>query len=196
MTFVQAPAYDAIVLAGGRSSRARSDKLQWTREQRTLLDHALDAVTDAAHVIVVGPTPSGTYAASVMHRREDPPFGGPVAAIATGLAEVTAELTVLLAGDLPAAGPALPALFAGMSAELDGVVLVDDQGVRQSLLGAYRTSWLRDQVRTAASGASVRSLLDGGRIGEVRDEWGAAHDIDTEQAGLAKGFSPAPEPQD
>lgn len=192
VNIVPTPAYEAIVLAGGRSLRARSDKLQWTRAQRTLLEHALDAVADAVHVVVVGPTPARPYAGRVTHRREDPPFGGPVAALAAGLAVVAAEVTVVLAGDLPAAGPAIPALLHQVSADLDGAVLVDEEGVRQPLLGAYRTAWLRDRVDAAPPGASVRSLLVGARIGEVRDEWGAAYDIDTEQSGLARGFSPDP----
>lgn len=190
MRVVQAPAYDAIVLAGGRSSRARSDKLRWTRERRTLLEHALDAVADAEQIVVVGPMPSGTYPANITYRREDPPFGGPVAGIAAGLPVVTAELTVILAGDLPSAAPAVPALLAHLAPGLDGVALVDDQGVRQPLLAAYRTAWLRGRVRSAASGASVRSLLVGATIGQVADRWGAAQDVDTEQAGLDRGFTP------
>lgn len=187
---VPGPAYDAIVLAGGRSSRARSDKLRWTREQRTLLQHAIDAVGTAARVVVVGPEPPGPYQPHVRYRREDPPFSGPVAAIAAGLDEVTQDVTVVLAGDLPLAGPAIPELLSHLAAGRDGVVLVDVQGVRQPLLAAYRTAWLRGQVGAAAGGASVRSLLVEARIGELPDAWGAAQDVDTEQAGRAIGFVP------
>ncbi|MEO6821477.1 MAG: NTP transferase domain-containing protein [Candidatus Nanopelagicales bacterium] len=186
------PAYDAIVLAGGRSSRAGSDKLGWTRDERTLLQHALDAVATAAHVVVVGPVPAGAYAPHLTWRREDPPFGGPVAAITTGLDGVTEELTVVLAGDQPAATPAIPQLLECLRAGVDGAVLVDGDGVRQPLLAAYRTSWLRGQVRAAAYGASVRSLLIGASIAEVPDVWGASRDVDTVQHGRALGFGPFP----
>ena len=184
------PAYDAIVLAGGRSSRAGSDKLGWTRDERTLLQHALDAVATASHVFVVGPVPAEAYDPRLTWRREDPPFGGPVAGIAAGLGEVAEELTVVLAGDQPAAAPAIPALLERLCAGGDGVVLVDGEGVRQPLLAAYRTTWLRGQVREAAAGASVRSLLVGASIAEVPDVWGASADVDTEQHGRALGFGP------
>jgi molybdopterin-guanine dinucleotide biosynthesis protein A len=201
--------YQAIVLAGGRSARARSDKLRWTREGRTLLAHAVAAVPDAQHIVLVGPHDPALAVRGLIWCRESPPFAGPVAAIAAGLGALTDQartppattlqegppvigapeaVTVLLAGDLPAAGPAVPALLAALTGDRDAVVLVDEQGVRQPLLAAYRTTWLRARVGAARPGASVRSLLGTGRVHELTDIWSAAADVDTELRGEALGF--------
>ena len=75
----------AIVLAGGRASRVGGvDKTAFTIGERTLLDRALDATNGCLAVTVVGaerPT-----ARPMTWVREDPPFGGPAAAIVAGLA--------------------------------------------------------------------------------------------------------------
>ena len=49
---------------------------------RTLLEHALEALVDAAEVVVVGdPVPTTR---PVTFTRENPRYGGPVAALLTG----------------------------------------------------------------------------------------------------------------
>jgi CTP:molybdopterin cytidylyltransferase MocA len=96
---------DAIVLAGGRSSRlfgVPKSALLWRGS--TLLQNTVDAVLDAGarRVVVVGPGASVADgaaggladgdgpAARIMFAREDPPFGGPAAAIAAGLSALGA----------------------------------------------------------------------------------------------------------
>ena len=73
----------AIILAGGRSVRLDgADKATLEHAGRTLLDHALDAVAAAGEVVVVGdPVPTQR---PVTFTREDPAYGGPVAALLTG----------------------------------------------------------------------------------------------------------------
>jgi molybdopterin-guanine dinucleotide biosynthesis protein A len=186
------PPYDAIVLAGGRSSRAGSDKLAWTRDHATLLELAIRAVNSAARIVVVGPEPgSGRYSSRIVFRREHPPFGGPVAAIAAALDDLTNDVTLVIAGDLPAARPAIAALRSALDQAADVAVLRDAEGVRQPLLAAYRTTWLREQVAHAPAGAAARSLLSGARCVEVEDVWSAAQDIDTAADGQALGFRTA-----
>ena len=81
--------------------------------------------------------------------REQPPGGGPVAALRAGLAEVPTDVVALLAGDLPFL---TGALVAELRARLtgDGVLVVDDGGRDQYLLGVWRTAALR------AAAAGVR----------------------------------------
>ena len=77
---------DALVLAGGRSSRLGSvAKAGLIYEAQTLLERTLDAVAAAGSIVVVGPDVRTTAERPVLQAREDPPFGGPVAAIGAGM---------------------------------------------------------------------------------------------------------------
>lgn len=85
--------YDAIVLAGGRASRLDgAAKPGLLSDGVPLLHLALDAAGDARRIAVVGPDDLAAAIAPhpaaprTLLTREDPPFGGPVAGIAAGLA--------------------------------------------------------------------------------------------------------------
>jgi len=161
--------YAAIVLAGGRGTRLGGVHKPGLRiGDRTLLDRVLDAVRGADPVVVVGPpqpVPPGTVLT-----REDPPGGGPVAALAAGLAALDGPSTVadppstvaVLAADLPF-------LTADVVAGLldactgDGAVLVDDRGRDQYLAGVWRVTALRkalDEFGDPAGGAMRRLVAD------------------------------------
>lgn len=97
--------FDAVVLAGGTAARLGGmDKASVEYGGRTLLTWALDAVLDAAEVVVVGdPVPTSRPVSFV---REDPRHGGPAAALLTGrdlLATMRSERSELavLACDMP-----------------------------------------------------------------------------------------------
>src|SRR3954470_16309513 len=76
-------AFSAVVLAGGVAARLDGvDKASVELDGRTLLAWALDAVVDASEVVVVGdPVPTER---PVTFTRENPRYGGPVAALLTG----------------------------------------------------------------------------------------------------------------
>ncbi|MGB8652451.1 MAG: molybdenum cofactor guanylyltransferase [Mycobacteriales bacterium] len=133
--------YDVLVLAGGSARRMGGvDKPALTVGDRTLLDRVLDAVPAEAGVVVVGP--ERPTARPVRWVREDPPGAGPVAAVRAGLPLVTADLVVLLAGDLPFLRPdVLQQLVDAVVS--DGALLVDDTGRDQYLCSAWRTGALR-----------------------------------------------------
>lgn len=78
------PLFDAIVLAGGRALRLGTSKPQLVVAGARLLDHVLTATRDARATVVVGPDELASEA--YVLTREDPPFGGPVAGTAAGLA--------------------------------------------------------------------------------------------------------------
>ena len=94
------PVFDAVVLAGGAAERlGRADKPGVRVGGRTLLDRVLAACADAAVTVVVGarrPT-----ARPVVWAREEPPGGGPLAALHAGLRHTTADRVVVLSADLP-----------------------------------------------------------------------------------------------
>ena len=137
--------YDAIVLAGGRSTRMGDvDKLQVVVDGATLLTHALAAVADARRVVAVAPAGTAGLPADVVRVQEDPPFAGPAAAMGAGLAELgdeVAEHVVVVAADVPRVGEAVDGLLVGLAAHPghDGVVAVGADGRRQPLLSAHRS---------------------------------------------------------
>ncbi|MEO8282208.1 MAG: NTP transferase domain-containing protein [Pseudarthrobacter sp.] len=187
--------FDAVILAGGRSARLGGvPKQELKYDGETLLRRSVAAAGGARAVVVVGPdageTPAGTLSC-----REEPPFGGPAAAIAAGLAALEkAEgsrppLTLVLACDMPKVRQAVAALregllAAGPAAGRDGVVAVSEDGRRQPLVGFYSTAALqRSAAELAASGdlvnASVRVLLASLDVKPVAVPAGSTADVDT-----------------
>ncbi|MGH3433518.1 MAG: NTP transferase domain-containing protein, partial [Thermocrispum sp.] len=75
----------AVILAGGAAARLSGvDKPMLEVGGKPLLHTVIGAVAGAAAVVVVGPRRTDTM--RVRWAREDPPGGGPVAALAAGLA--------------------------------------------------------------------------------------------------------------
>jgi molybdopterin-guanine dinucleotide biosynthesis protein A len=182
--------YDALILAGGAARRlGGQDKTGLLVGGQTLLDRVIAAVSDAVQVIVVGPV--RPVQGSVRWVREEPPGGGPVAGIAAGLAEVTAPVVAVLAGDLPFLSPsAIAAMRAAVTPAVAGTVtppvagtvtppvagtaagaLLVDAGDRDQLLaGCWRTAALRGAVATLATpvDASVRRTVASLPVARVR----------------------------
>ena len=119
--------FDAIVLAGGRSSRLGGvSKAELVVNGRSLLSRTIDATDGARQVVIVGvPTiiPTG-----VLVTREEPVFSGPAAAISAGLdvlhgspASVNpADFVLVLACDVPNSAAAVAALLAWVTDGHDG----------------------------------------------------------------------------
>ncbi|MGW7485406.1 DUF6457 domain-containing protein [Streptomyces sp. NPDC054786] len=92
--------YDTIVLAGGAARRlGGADKPALSVGGRPLLDRVLAACPDTALTVVVGPHRPTTRA--VVRALEDPPGGGPLAALDAGLRHTTAPTVLVLSADLP-----------------------------------------------------------------------------------------------
>lgn len=170
---------DALILAGGRSSRlGGSEKSQLRIDGMTLLEHTIEVVRAAGvrQVVVVGDhAPDAVRAV-----REEPPFGGPVAAIAAGLDALPpdAQLVLVLATDMPGIAAAIPALVDPI--ERDGAIALD-RGRRQHLAMAVRPASLRAalaRVRTR-DGVAVRDLLTHLDLREAPVADGCTDDIDT-----------------
>lgn len=178
----QSCAYDAIIVAGGRGSRlGMVDKATLDVGDGPLLDGVLDAAASAHRIAVIGP--KRDLPEHVLQAREEPIFGGPAAAVVTGLqllGEPCCPWTLVLACDLPLARSVVPVLVD--SVRDDGAVLVDGRGRPQWVAGLYRSAALG---RVAAelgepTGRALHHLFQGlqlhrtranGRIGDDVDTW-------------------------
>jgi molybdopterin-guanine dinucleotide biosynthesis protein A len=186
--------HDAIVLAGGRATRlGGAAKPQLRVGGRSLLDHAVAAVRDAHRVVVVGP--EQPVEGAVVFCREQPPGGGPVAAIAAGVEHTIADVIVVLAADLPFVAPAIPRLLAALP-PIGAALLVDGSGRPNYLAAAWQRASL-DAALTALgdpAGASARALTDLAPQVFVPDEGGWGRDCDTwEDLGQARSEREEPD---
>ncbi|TDL39125.1 molybdenum cofactor guanylyltransferase [Kocuria rosea] len=175
-----------MVLAGGRSARLGGrPKAGLRRAGRTLLELTLDAVREAAGVVVVGPA-DPAVPGHVLRTREDPPFSGPAAGIAAGLRALdalpAAQWTLTLACDMPGVSRAVPLLLeaARTGDGAAGYVSVPPDGHRQPLAALYRSDVLRRAF--AGQDAADRSVFSFVRELPLRDVTvpeDATADVDT-----------------
>lgn len=155
----------AILFAGGRGSRLGGiDKAELRLGGVRLIDRVVAAVRlrGVTRIVVVGP--DHAVPAGCLPAREDPPFGGPLAALAAGLVALgdgdgdgtvgTDGTVFLLSCDLEHPEAVVSALAreplsAADGTPVDAVILHDPDG---------RAQWLAGRVRGAALRASVAAL--------------------------------------
>jgi molybdenum cofactor guanylyltransferase len=168
-----------VVLCGGAGRRFGGDKTRAGLGATTVLDHLLGALPDGWPVVCVGP--ARPVARSVTWCREDPPGGGPVAALAAALPLVEPGTVVVLGGDMPYAAGAAPLVADRLSRDLsvEAVVGRDGEGRLQPLLAAYRLEALRRVLPDDPAGTPLMRLLDPLRTSVVELPVPTALDIDT-----------------
>jgi len=191
--------FDALILAGGRSSRLGGvPKQALTYDGATLLQRTLDAAAGARSVVVVGPDP-GPLPAGVITCREEPAFAGPASAVGAGLAALGGTagqrpaFTLLLACDMPNVGQAVDALRRALGPG-DGVMAVSADGHRQPLAGIYSTGALQRSVRDlnsrgALMNGSMSALLARLDVQLVTVPAGSTDDVDTWDDAAALGVA-------
>ncbi|QIP85563.1 molybdenum cofactor guanylyltransferase [Streptomyces sp. Tu 2975] len=179
-------AYDAIVLAGGAAKRlGGADKPAVSVGGRALLDRVLAACRDAGRTVVVGgrrPT-----ARPVVWAREEPPGGGPLAALDAGVRHTSAASLLVLSADLPFLREGtVRRLVDGLDArDGEGVVLTDADGRDQPLVAAYRAEPLRRELALLAaeygslSGLPLRLLTRELDLARIETDPLASFDCDT-----------------
>ncbi|MEV0034406.1 NTP transferase domain-containing protein [Streptomyces sp. NPDC050804] len=179
-------AYDAIVLAGGAAKRlGGADKPGVRVGGRALLDRVLAACDEAARTVVVGgrrPT-----ARPVRWAREEPPGGGPLAALDAGVRCVEAGTVLVLSADLPFLGkPTVRRLVETLDTSgREAALLTDADGRDQPLVAAYRAEPLRRELALLATeygslrGLPLRLLPDELELARVDGDPLASFDCDT-----------------
>ena len=176
----------AVVLAGGTAARMDGvDKASIELDGVTLLERVLAATMSALEVVVVGaevPT-----SRPVTFTREEPAGGGPAAALLAGLDRFlhAPDLVAVLAVDMPRVGAGTVARLTWAveaDPDVDGAVLVDARGRRQTLAAVYRRASLLASAPPAPEdrhGLPVRRLVGALRLAEVPAVGQEAHDVDT-----------------
>ncbi|WP_240720223.1 molybdenum cofactor guanylyltransferase [Pseudarthrobacter sp. NamB4] len=199
--------FDAVILAGGRSSRLDGvPKQSLVFHDATLLQRALAAAAGAGRTVVVGPE-TAVPVPRVLWCREEPEFAGPAAAVAAGLETLSqdgndSEYTLVLACDMPRVQDAVAVLKAALATTGgDGVMARAEDGRLQPLAGLYRTALLKRAAAELASrgsliNGSVRSLLASLDVQPVTVPAGSTADVDTWDDAAALGIAAGRQDQD
>lgn len=173
--------YDAVILAGGRSTRlGGTPKALLLAGDRTLLETTLAAVPDARSIAVAGPpelsnllgsTMLGRVPGTPLLVREEPAYAGPAAAVGAAVLALAAledgngesggsPWTMVLACDMPQIAAAVRTLLdAAAVPPAESLLAVDSSGNRQPLAALYRTTDLRAAVDSlSAEGLANKSM--------------------------------------
>jgi len=214
--------FDALILAGGRSSRLGGvPKQSLILRGRTLLEWTLQAASGARHTVVVGDVARGSGEASsettghahslpsgVLSCREEPAFAGPAAGISAGLDALAnhgggAPFTLVLACDMPLATQAVAMLREAVAAAGagGGAMARSADGREQPLAGIYDTSELKRSCselagRNALVNGSVRALLANLDVQLVTVPAGSTADVDTWADAAALGIAAGSQRED
>jgi molybdopterin-guanine dinucleotide biosynthesis protein A len=180
--------FAAVVLAGGAARRlGGTPKPARVVAGVPLLTRVLEAVAAADARVVVGP-PLADGPTGVRYTQEQPPGGGPVAAVAAGLALVDPGVgsVAVLGADLPFLTPgAVDRLLRAVEQDTDLAVYVDADGYPQWLCGVWRRAALDRRLAELGdpAGVGMRRLADGLRRVELADDSGPPvwYDCDTEE---------------
>ena len=177
-----ATGFCGVVLAGGTAARMDGvDKGSVELGGRTLLEIAIDAFLDADEVVVVAPTPVPTTR-PVTFVCEDPPRGGPVAGLLTGVDALLRRprLVGVLAVDMPRATAYTMRRLRAACPGHDGAFLLDPTGRRQlaGVLDAARLSEVRPDLE-GQHGMALHRLLSPLDLAEVPAVGDEAVDVDT-----------------
>jgi molybdenum cofactor guanylyltransferase len=167
--------FDAVLLGGGAARRLGGVvKPALEVGGRPMLARVRAAVVGAERVVLVGPPPPDEAGLRLAARLvEDPPGGGPVAALAAGIGLVDAPLVAVLAADLPfltaSVIDALRTTLIG-TAGARAAVLIDESGREQLLVAVWRTDALREALCALdpPSGRAMRELYAGRQIARCR----------------------------
>lgn len=142
---------DTVVLAGGGARRlGGADKPMVEIGGKPLLERVLEACAGSGRAIVVGPR--RPIAREVIWVLEQPPGGGPAAAIAAALDSCSRQWVGVFAADLPFLdAQTVHSLWITLRSEStargrDGVVTVDADGREQWLAAIYRRAALTAAV--------------------------------------------------
>jgi len=152
-----------VVLAGGRSARFGSPKLEASLDGRPLLAHVVELAGQLSDDVVIAIPVAGTaprLPATARVVRDAEPFGGPLIVLASALEAVDRSIAIVLAGDMPRLRVGLiePMLITlGQDEDVDAVVL-EREGAPRPLPLVVRSAAAREAAVAILAGPGERSL--------------------------------------
>jgi len=159
-----------FAVAGGESRRMGRDKALLAWGERTLLDHALERLSQACGAVRILCGPIRRYEDRGLPVDTDVvPGAGPLGGLLTGLQRLGEEPGLFLAVDVPYVPAALLRRLIHLSAGHDAVVPVTDAGP-EPLCAVYRASCLEPVRRCLGAGRlKMTSFWPDVRVREVRE---------------------------
>ena len=168
-----------------------TDKAFLEVEGQRLVDHAIDALRDAAQLLVVGGTDprleDAAAAAGAVHIADRWPGEGPLGAVVTALGHARHPVTVILPCDLPGIWPQDVALL--VRAVHEAMESIDEETPVAAVFVDHRRHYLPLAISTGAAALveslfaegqrSVASLLDQTAVIEIPAPPSAVADIDS-----------------
>ncbi|WP_225437535.1 molybdenum cofactor guanylyltransferase [Arthrobacter sedimenti] len=193
------PRFDAVILAGGRSSRLGGvPKAGLVLDGATLLQRTCAALAGAGRMTVVGPEPDdvGRLSPAAVFVREEPAFAGPAAAVVAGFRAGQgrrAPWCAVVACDMPRVAVLIEVLLGEAAAGAPVSLVAVDGGREQPLAALYRSDDLATAIdavlaRGPADNLSMRSLLASVKTRPVPVPPGTTHDVDTWNDARALGI--------
>ncbi len=178
----------ALILAGGESSRMGQDKAGLLLDGQTLLQRVADIVQPLFTDIIVS-VRQPRADCEFMQVCDDPSHAGPLAGLASGLAQAKTPWVFAVACDMPFITPELIECLAGFRADVDAVVPVV-QGHPQPMAAFYATRSLSNLRETLNGGGklSLRAWLEKLQVRYVNETEMQAADL--------RGFFDLDTPQD
>ncbi len=172
--------WGAVILAGGTGERlGGADKASLSYGGRTLLERALEAVSEASEVVVLGR--EVPVERKVTFTLETPAGGGPAAGFLAGLAALTTRppMVAVLAVDMPRVTQGTFRRLLRAARGHDGAILT--AAGRPQLAGVVSAAAIRkaDPGPGARDGLSVRALTAGLDLAPVAAIGPEGLDIDT-----------------
>lgn len=143
----------AVVLAGGASSRFGGPKMTARLGDQTMIEHVVSTVASYLEPVIISvrdhkQVPRSLWEMCLIDER---PGLGPVGGLRTSLH--SDGWTLVVAGDLPSVGARhLDDLCSRVRPELDAVIAVDAEGRTQPLLACYHGSARASLEATISSG--------------------------------------------
>lgn len=157
------PKFTALVLAGGASTRMGHDKASLTVDGQTLLQRTVAAAAAQAENVIVSGPEIPLRDAVVTWSQEEPPRGGPVAALAAAAPLIQHDWLLVVPCDLAHPQPAVTALIDAGRAhhfDADAYLARDTEGRTQWLTGLVRRSALHTAIDNLGTvDAPVRALF-------------------------------------
>lgn len=163
-------AVSGIVLAGGRSSRFGSDKLDARFDGRTLLERSVAALAEVVTEVVIVAAPGDERAATParvpVRLAHDPELhGGPLVGLLSGLERVAQPIAIVAAGDMPTLQPDVLRMMVrtliGADAAL-GAVILERRGRGEPFPAVVRTGAATEFARQLVADGErrLRALFD------------------------------------